>query len=309
MSSVCKIAVVGSINADLTVYSPHCPTGGQTVVGSRLVIGPGGKGANQAVAAHRAGGEVVFLGRIGRDFLAETLLSFYRSEGLSTDYILHTEDAGTGTATIIVEENSGENRIVIVAGANARLSPADVWAAEEPLSSCRAILCQNEIPEETVQAVMELSIKRQIPLIYNPAPFRPLREELLQSAFFVTPNETEAVGCTGVSVSTEREALAAGRKLLAMGVKNAVITLGARGAALITPDWEGILPPPKVVPVDTTGAGDAFNGALAVAVAEGMPPQKAVAFANVAAALSVTKPGAAVSMPHRKDIDEFWKSI
>jgi len=307
MSTACKIAVVGSINADLTVYTPVSPTGGQTVVGSRLVIGPGGKGANQAIAALRAGGEVVFLGRIGQDFLSETLLAFYREEGLSTAHILPTEGLGTGTATIIVEESTGENRIVVVAGANAALSPADVYASEEALSDCGALLCQNEIPEATVQAVMALSARKQIPLIYNPAPFRPMQADLLRNAAFITPNETEAIGCTGFPVSSEREALAAGRKLLALGAKNAVITLGSRGAALVTPHWEGIIPPLSVTPVDTTGAGDAFNGALAVAVAEGMPPQKAVSFANAAAGLSVTKAGAAVSMPYRKEIDAVWK--
>lgn len=308
------IVVVGSCNVDMAVYTPRAPRAGETVLGSRLAVGPGGKGANQATAARRCGCETVFVAKTGRDFFADIIREHFASEGISCEFVKACGEA-TGTATIIVGETedplsgekAGENRIVVVAGANAQLSPKDVLEAEERIKACSAVLCQLEAgPEATIQTLL-LAKKYGKISILNPAPPRDIPKSCFSGLYCVTPNETEAQWFTGIEIKTDADAFAAGRRFLGFGVKNAVITLGARGAALVNDKTELIIPAADLKPVDTTGAGDCFNGALAAALSEGMEITDALRFACCAASISVTRPGASGSMPQRSEIDGIFK--
>ena len=307
MKKHASVFVAGSCNVDLTVYTNISPQAGETVFGSRLITGPGGKGLNQATAARRSGSETYFIARTGSDFFAEILLSYYTKEGISTDYIFTDDKEKTGTATIIVDEKTGENRIVVVAGANANLSRTDIRMAEEKIKICDVVLCQLEASFEATSEALCLARKYDKISILNPAPAIKVTDGFFSEISIITPNETEAECYSGVKIKTEKDAFAAGRKLLSLGPKNVIITLGNRGAAIINKDIEMIIPTTDLKPVDTTGAGDAFNGALAAAVSEGMDITEAVMFANCAASISITRLGASESMPHRDEVDALYK--
>ncbi len=299
-----KVIVVGSLNVDLTVYAPHFPVAGETVIGSTLRIGMGGKGSNQATAAHRCGGDVCMVGCIGKDAMSDVVRRHYENEGMSRDYITESDTAETGTALIEVEA-SGQNRIVVVTGANAEVSAAQVEQVAAEVGEIGAVLTQLETGYEPIFAAKKLAEERGVPFVLNPAPYSPMPAGLLTGTDWLTPNETEASYISGVTVTDAATAAEAARAIRTMGVKNVLVTLGGQGVYAMWEEEgdlkEEKLAPPKVKAVDTTGAGDAFNGAFTTALAEGRTVPGALRFASCCASLSVTKAGAADAMPTRAE--------
>ncbi|MBN1261591.1 MAG: ribokinase [Anaerolineae bacterium] len=296
-----KITVVGSFNTDLVVRTPRMPIKGETILGGPYHTGPGGKGANQAVAAARLDAAVTMVVKLGLDDLGDKAEANLRNEGIDPGYILRTDASHTGVAFIIVDDE-GENMIVVAAGVNELLTPEDVDAAREAIESADILLVELESPMETVERAVHIAHEAGVTVLLNPAPGQPLSDALLKQVDVLTPNETEAEIITGRRITNLAEAEDAARKLLATGVGVVIITLGANGALIVDHEQVQHVPGQKVDVVDTTGAGDAFNGALAVALAEGMPLGTAVAFANAAAALQVTKVGTAPAMPYRHEV-------
>jgi ribokinase len=301
-----SIIVVGSSNTDMIIKLDHLPQPGETILGGEFVTAAGGKGANQAVAAARAGGKVTFIARVGRDMFGDEAIAGFRRDGINLNHLLRDAAAPSGAALIFVAKG-GENSIAVAGGANGRLSPADVKKAKSAFASASAVVMQLETPLETVQAAAELAAKAGVRVVLNPAPARPLPDKLLKLVSILTPNETEAELLTGIKVSDVRTAGQAADKLLAKGVATVILTLGARGAFVAGAEIRELVPGFKVKSVDTTAAGDTFNGALAVALGEGRMLIDSVRFANAAAAISVTRMGAQPSAPTRKEIDQFLR--
>jgi len=302
MSKRSRVTVVGSFNTDLVARTPRMPVRGETVLGGPFHMGPGGKGANQAVAAARLGAEVTMVVKLGNDVFGDQAEANLVKEGVRSDFVFRTEETHTGAALIMVDAE-GENMIVVAAGANNLLKPEDVDAAHEAIVQADVLLVQLEIPPETVERAIALAHEAGVQVLLNPAPGRPLSAELLALVDVLTPNETEAQIITGLPVRDLKEAETAARQLLAKGVGAAVVTLGAQGALVVTSTGLERVPGRRVEVVDTTGAGDAFSGALAVALAEGKDLTEAVAFANAAAALQVTRLGTAPAMPYRNEVE------
>ncbi|MBR3929140.1 MAG: ribokinase [Clostridia bacterium] len=304
-----KIFVSGSFNIDITCYAPRIPRHGETVPGTSSNISSGGKGFNQATAAAHAGSEVVMLSKIGDDALSGIALGCYQKEGVSTRLLTVVKGVNTGCAFIEVEEETAENRIVIVSGANALVGKDDIKNAMDEIASCDYALTQLETSLESVEALAIACRALKKPLILNPAPAKPLPDDLFKLVSIFTPNETEAEFYTGVEIHTEEDADCAASILLQKGVQTAIITLGKKGVFYKTQTESGIIHAPKVKAVDTTGAGDAFNGALASRLASGEKLKDAMKFACAFASLSVTKKGAADSMPTREETDAFIKTL
>ncbi len=296
-----KIVVVGSSNTDMILKLDRIPKPGETILGGEFVIAAGGKGANQAVAAAQAGGAVTLVARVGRDMFGEQAVAGFIRNRINVDHV-QLDKFPSGVALIFVASD-GENSIGVGSGANAKLSPADVKKAKAAFASATAVVMQLETPLETVQAAADLAHSNKALVILNPAPAQPLPDSLLKKISILTPNETEAELLTGSKVSDDASCGKAADALLRKGVKTVIITLGSRGAFVATTKSKQYVPGFKVKPVDTTAAGDTFNGALAVALAEGMPMIDAVRFANAAAAISVTRIGAQPSAPKRKEIE------
>lgn len=295
------VLVIGSSNTDLIVRSASLPSPGQTIMADTFVTLPGGKGANQAVAAARSGAHVSFVARIGRDAFGADALRCLESEGIDTTCVTRDPDLPSGIASILVD-GKGENVIAVVPGANAALSPVQIEAARSLFDQASACLLQLETPLPTVLHAAGIARDHGVPVILNPAPARDLPDSLLSDLFLLTPNETETEILTGVRPDTEKAARRAADILMARGVDNVIITLGARGALMAT-DRNAILVQAPVVDVrDTTGAGDAFNGALAAALCAAASLPDAVAFANCAGALAVTRTGAQAALPREAQI-------
>lgn len=303
-NDVPHIVVVGSSNMDLVVKSARIPVPGETILGGDFLMVPGGKGANQAVAAAKLGARVHFVARLGNDLFGRKSLENFRLGGLDATYVSLTSDAPSGVALITVDE-AGNNAIVVAPGANARLSPDDVRRAEAEIRSAGAVVAQLEVPLATVQCAAEIACKAGVPFLLNPAPAQPLDESLLSKAAVLTPNESEAQILTGIEVVDEDSARKAARKLLDAGAKAVIVTMGARGFLLAEDGATEFVPAMKVKAVDATAAGDAFMGSLAVGLAQGQSLREAALFANRVAALSVTRLGAQTSMPTRQELDEF----
>ena len=297
-----KIVVVGSANTDMVVPVHHLPEPGETILGGDYVQSLGGKGANQAVAAARLGGDVTFIARLGKDSFGDISLAAYRAEGINTEFIVRDDTALSGVALIMVNRG-GENIIAVAQGANAKLSPQDILAAENAIKGAKCLLVQLEIPLETVQAAIQLAAKHHVPVILNPAPATKLPPEMLEMVDYLTPNETEASFLEGnyTTRNVSADAFLLRGKFKA---KNIIITLGPKGALIVGYNNRAI-PSYQVHTVDTTGAGDAFNGGLAVALARGDDLANAVKFANSAAALSTTRTGAQPSMPTLDEVKSF----
>ena len=302
-----KIVVVGSSNTDMIIKLDRLPQPGETVLGGAFSTAAGGKGANQAVAAARAGGAVTFVARVGDDMFGRLAVEQFAADGIDVRHVIEDSGAPSGVALIFVDRN-GENSIAVASGANAHLTPVDALSARDAVRDAQIMITQLETPIETVRAAVVLASEQGVPVILNPAPAQSLGADILRHVSVLTPNETEAELLTGVKVSTTADAEAAAEKLASMGVEAIVITLGARGAFVFNADHSELIAGFDVRAVDTTAAGDVFNGALAVALAKEAPLLEAVRFANAAAALSVTKLGAQPSAPTLDEIEEFLRS-
>ncbi len=296
-----SIVVVGSSNTDMVIQLERIPRPGETILGGRFVMAAGGKGANQAVAAARAGGDVTFVARVGRDMFGDKAVAGFEKDGIRVDHVFRDKASPSGVALIFVAKD-GENSIAVASGANGNLSPADVRKARHAIAAANVLVMQLETPLPTLQAAAEIAAEAGVPVILNPAPACPLPDELLRLVSILTPNETEAELLAGIQVTDDATAERAAECLLARGVKTIIITLGSRGAFVMSEEFRGLVPGFTVDAVDTTAAGDVFNGALAVALARQQPLAEAVRFANAAAALSVTRLGAQPSAPQRKEI-------
>ncbi len=300
-----RIAVVGSAVTDLTTFTDAFPRPGETLFGKGFDLGFGGKGANQAVAARLCGAEVMMVAKVGDDLFGQATIDNFTSFGIDTTHVHIVEGAPTGVAPIFVEPN-GQNRIIVVKGANDRLTPADVDAAAPDLERVDAIILQFEIPLETIYHTIRFARAHNIRCIVNPAPAVPANLAELAGADYFIPNETEAELLTGLPVRSVAEAAACASALLGMGFRRVVITLGARGSLLADAARHTHGPPFSVTATDTTGAGDAFIGSLAVFLAEGLPEQEALARANLYAALSTTRIGTQKSFARRADFETEW---
>lgn len=297
-----KIIGPGSLIVDVTGFASHLPVAGETIKGSELRMGPGGKGSNQMTAAHRAGSNVKIISCRGDDALGLILKKHYETEGMTEQYVNITNDAQTAIALIEIDESTAQNRIIVIFAANESVGRESVLQAEADFADCDAVLTQFETTIEAVIAAKELAKKYKKPFILNPAPYIDVPKSIFEGVDYVTPNETEAEQFTGVAVTTVEDCRVAARKFLEMGVKNVIITLGVRGAFYTDGISEVLVPSIKVKAVETTGAGDAFNGGLATAIAERMPIEKALQFATCTAAISVTRLGSSPSMPYRNEI-------
>ena len=299
-----RILVVGSSNTDMIIKMARIPRPGETIIGGEFTSAAGGKGANQAVGAARAGGAVTLIARIGQDMFGDKAVAGFIADGINVDYVVRDRTSPSGVALIFVGQN-GENSIAVASGANARLTPADVRKAKGAFRDVSVLLLQLETPLDTVQAAAELAAAAGVRVILNPAPARPLPDKLLRRLYLLTPNESEAELLTRVAVDNVDGAAKAADALLARGVQNVIITMGARGAWVAGAGIRQLIPAFKVKAVDTTAAGDVFNGALALALAEGKPLLEAARFASAAAAISVTRMGAQTSAPTRKEIERL----
>lgn len=296
-----RIIVIGSSNTDMVIKSKKLPSPGETILGGTFLMNPGGKGANQAVAAARLGGKVTFVTKIGNDMFGSEAIDLFGNENIDTRYIINDPMNPSGVALIIVDDN-GENSIVVAPGSNGTLSAYDI--NEEVFDNEKAdiYLMQLEIPLGTVEFVAQKALLKNNRVILNPAPARSLSDDLLSCIHILTPNETEAELLTGIKVTDSLSAQKASDELHRKGVKNVVITLGSAGAHISTGSVSKMVSVVPTKAIDTTAAGDVFNGALAVALSEGKELEEAVIFANKASAISVTRMGAQASAPYRNEI-------
>lgn len=308
MSVQPKICMVGSSNIDLIARVPRLPAPGETLIGYKFQMGFGGKGANQAVMAAKLGGQVSVVTKLGRDIFGEDTLKNYRSHGIDTTYLMWDEERFSGVAPITVDDNTGQNSIVIVPGANDGLSPADARTATPAIHAADVLICQLEIPPETTLEALRIAKEapRKVLTILNPAPAAEIPDEMIRLADIFAPNEVEAAMLAGVPASTPSEAEAAARRLQARGAATVIITLGDRGALVV----EGDAPArhvnaERVQAVDTTGAGDAFIGSLAYLLAAGRALEEATRLACAIATRSVLKPGTQVSFPTRDEVRDL----
>jgi len=299
-----KVIVVGSSNTDMVVKVPHIPVPGETIMGSNFMIIPGGKGANQAVAAARAGADVTFVACVSDDTFGKQAIENYQKEGIDTSFIKVIRETHSGIALINVATD-GENSISVAPGANSYLLPEDIGACREVFSRASVILAQLEIPIETVKAAADMADSNGIPFILNPAPGGFIHEDLISKISIITPNETEAAILTSNKKFIEEEIPEISRNLYQKGPEIVIITLGSKGVWLKTNETEKIIPGYKVHAVDTTAAGDVFNGALASALANKDSIEDSIDFAQRAAAISVTKMGAQPSAPSLNEIRAF----
>jgi ribokinase len=296
-----RILVIGSSNTDMVIKTEKLPAPGETILGGTFLMNPGGKGANQAVAAARLGGKVTFITKRGNDLFGNQAVGLLMREGIDAQFIVKDLEFPSGVALITVDSR-GENSIVVAPGSNGRLSEDDIPASVFENTKFDILLLQLEIPIKTVEYSAVTASEQDIKVILNPAPACKLPDRLLQNTWLITPNETEAEAITGTEITDISSAYRAAVLIQQKGVKNVIITLGEMGAYIKSANFTGLVPGIKVTPVDTTAAGDVFNGALAVALSEGKDLQEAVVFANKAAAISVTRLGAQASAPYRSEV-------
>ncbi len=331
-----KIVVVGSSNTDMVIKSSRLPARGETVLGGKFIMSPGGKGANQAVAAVKLGGNVTFITKIGKDIFGEQAHAAFARAGIDTSYVYSDEFTQSGVALIMVDKR-GENVISVASGANAELNPKEIDNAKSAFEQSSIVLIQLEIPMETVLHTIKLAHNVKKKVILNPAPALVFKapnavgakkghllsetlsptlqsfgdgaakeghklRDLLDALYIITPNQSEAELLTGIEVNNETSARKAAALLQSQGAQSVIITMGAKGAFVLAENYQGLIPASEVNAIDTTAAGDTFNGALAVALCDGIDLPKAVEFANKAAAFSVTKMGAQGSAPYLTDL-------
>ncbi|HKD37259.1 MAG TPA: ribokinase [Pirellulales bacterium] len=299
-----RITVVGSVNADMVVATARLPAPGETVTGGRFLMAAGGKGANQAVAAARLGADVTLIAKVGRDPFGEAAIAGFRREGICTDHIFIDETSATGVALITVDER-GENQIAVASGANANFSLRDIEQCADVIRKSEFLLVQLEIPIETLECTTRIAAEAGVTVILDPAPAMFLPNEIIETADYLTPNETEAAQLTGVAITDETSARVAVERLLAAGPRNVIVKMGAAGALLATSSTTSLVPSTMVSAVDTTAAGDAFSGALAWSLGQGATAIDAVRLACLAGALSATRVGAQPSLPTGDDLRRF----
>ena len=300
-----KITVMGSFVVDLTGRAPHLPVTGETVKGSNFKMGPGGKGSNQGVAAQRAGAEVTMITKVGVDAFGSIALENFKKEGMDTKFVFTDEEHETGAALIMVDENTSANKIMVLLGACEHINDEDIKAARESIENADIFLTQLETNVDAVEKVIDIAYNKGVKVVLNPAPVQPIPDELLKKVSIITPNEVEASMLTGIKIENEDDVRKAAKVFLQKGVEQVVITLGSKGVYACTKDKEMFIPVISVKAVDTTGAGDAFNGGFVTALAEGMDFFSAAKFGNVTGALSVTKMGTAPAMPYREEIERY----
>lgn len=297
-----KIIVIGSSNTDLAIKTDSIPEPGETVIGGKFMMTAGGKGANQAVAAARQGGDVAFVTKVGDDMFGDESRARYVKEGLPEKFLLVEKGTPSGMALITVDAK-GENCIVVAPGANNTLSPADVDAVRGEIEAAEYLLMQLEVPMETVEHAAEIAAASGTKVILNPAPAAKLSEKLIANLYLVTPNRTECQLLSGLRIDSDEDARRAAARLMEMGARNVIITLGSRGSLVCTADGCTLVEACRVEAVDTTAAGDVFNGALCVALSEGRTLVEAARFASRASAISVTRMGAQSSIPYRAELE------
>ena len=307
ISSKPTITVVGSINMDLVIRCERIPLSGQTIMAESSAEFCGGKGANQAVAAARAGGDVVMIGRVGSDALADRLLANLKLHGVDTRCLARCDDCASGLAVIAVDD-SGQNSIMVVPGANARVSIEDIEAAKSTIQKSDVLLLQLEVPMESVIRAIQIAKQSGVRVVLDPAPAPEQWPSELLRVDLLCPNETEAAALVGQSVKSREQAADAARKLRAMGAANVAITMGGQGTLMLSDDRCEFIPAYPVDAVDTTAAGDAFAGALAVRWSEQTGLVEAASFAAAAGALAASRPGAQTSMASRQEIETFWRT-
>lgn len=300
-----KVVVFGSFVVDLMARIPHLPVPGETVKGPMFKMGPGGKGFNQGAAAHKAGADVTMVTKIGKDSFGDIALHTMDELGMTKEHVFISEEDKTGIALILVDENTSQNEIAIVSGACGTITEKDTNSVKELIRESEYILLQLEVNQDANERIAEYACENGVKVIINTAPYSKISDEFLSKAYMVTPNKVEAEALTGIKVEDLESAKKAATIFKKKGVKKVLITLGEKGVFISDDDKDEILPAFHVNAVDTTGAGDAFNGGFITALAEGKDEWEAAKFANAAAALSVQKLGTTPSMPARKEIDEF----
>jgi ribokinase len=305
MPGLPRVAIIGSANTDLTTFSDTFPRPGETIFGKSFDLGFGGKGANQAVAARLCGADVVMIAKVGNDLFGEATVKNFAAFGIDTAHVGIVDGVSSGVAPIFVEPN-GQNRIIVVKGANDTLKPADVDAAAETLRTVDTIILQFEIPLETVYYAVQFARKNAIRCIVNPAPALPAQLNELCAADYFVPNETEAEAIAGLPVHSIDDATKCAAALLQKGFGKVILTLGARGSLLASAEGAALIAPFEVTPKDTTGAGDAFIGSFSVFLAEGLPEPEALSRANLYAALSTLRVGTQKSFPARAEFEIEW---
>ena len=303
-----KVTVFGSFVVDLMGRTPHLPVPGETVKGSMFKMGPGGKGFNQGVAAHKAGADVTMVTKLGRDTFGNVALDAMKDLKMNSDRVFMTDDTETGAALIMVDEKTSQNEIVVVLGACNTITDEEVDSITDVLKDSEYLLTQLETNVSSVERVIDIAYKNGVKVILNTAPVQPISDEILSKVDLITPNEVEAEILTGIHVDSKEAADKAAQWFFDKGVKNVLITLGGRGVYISSNGRSEIIPAYVVEAVDTTGAGDAFNGGLLAGLAEGKDLWESAVFANALAALSVQKLGTTPAMPLREEIDEFLRT-
>jgi len=302
-----KIVCLGSFVVDLTCRVDHLPLPGESVITDYFKMGPGGKGSNQAVAAKRAGGNILLLTKVGKDLLSQVALESFRKEGFDEKFIIIDKDIFTGIALINVDKNTSENSIAVAPGACEHITEADIRLLKPEIESCDIFLTQLEVNLDAIEKAIQIAYDNKKIIVFNTAPVREMSDDLLSKTTIITPNEIEASVLTNIKVTDKSSAGKAARVFFDKGIKNVVITLGKKGCYVNDGKVEELVDPVDVKTIDTTGAGDAFTGGLVVALAEGRSLLNASKFATCTAALSTTKMGTAPSMPYRNEIDDLVK--
>lgn len=296
-----KIIVIGSSNVDMVVRTSYLPAPGETILGGEFFMNQGGKGANQAVAIKRLGGNLIFMAKLGNDVLGRQSVGYFKKEGIDTRYIALDEDSASGVALISVDDHA-ENSIVVASGANMLLNEQDVDKMLEEMCEGDILLMQLEIPLQTVEYAARKAFGKGVKVVLNPAPARSLPKELFRHLYMVTPNRIEAEMLTGIKIANDADVEKVAEEICAMGVKNVIITLGSKGCLIREEGVSYRIDAFKVEPVDTTAAGDTFNGALCVGLSEGMDLKQAAVMASKASSIAVTRMGAQSSIPYREEL-------
>ena len=307
MSKGKKIVVFGSYVTDLTSVSPKIPVPGQTVIGSSFMTGPGGKGSNQAVAANRCGADVTMVTKVGKDAFGKLMTDFYKKENMDTDYVFVDDKLPTGAALIMVSSETAQNLITVIPGACQNITPEEVEKCRPLIKDAAIILFQMEINTDALYAAIRMAHEMGVTVAFNPAPAAPIPDEIMAMIDVITPNETEAQILTGVEVKDTASARKAAEVFKTKGVKNVIITLGSMGAYAFDGEKDELLGRLHVNAIDSTGAGDAFNGGFVTALSRGMDIFTALRYSNCVGALSVTKKGTAPAMPYEAEVDEMFR--